>query len=154
MTSAFRLCAIGALAIFGVLGAVRGHGDPPTPDPAEQLVDQLRAAGYRVSPPKTVLWGVPAVAVSVADCPAAIDAIVFDFDEIMSPGILAGVTAADRGVLQVTYAGQSFSGLDRAALYRLRLRNGIAGFIHTGQLVDPPVILLFWPSACRQRAIL
>ena len=113
-----------------------------------------RAGGYRVAPPTSVLWGVPAVAISVEDCPEAVDAIVFDFDEIMSPGILAGVTAADRGVLQVTYAGQSFSALDRPALYRLRLRNGIAGFIHTGQLVDPPVILLFWPSACRQRAIL
>ncbi len=154
MKSTFRLCTAAALALFVVLGAVRHHGDPPPPDPAEQIVGQLQAAGYRVSPPKTVLWGVPGVSISVADCPGPVDAIVFDFDEIMSPGILAGVTAADRGVLQVNYAGQSFPALDRAALYRLRLRNGIAGFIHTGQLVDPPVILLFWPSACRQRAIL
>jgi hypothetical protein len=154
MISAFRLSCAAALTGFIALGAVRRHGDGPLADPATALVDHIRARGYDVSAPQKVLWGVPGIAISVAACPQPIDALVFEFDEIMSPGILAGVRAADPGILQVSYEGETFSTFDRAALYRLRLTNGLAEFVRTGQWVDPPVILLFWPAGCAQTSIL
>jgi hypothetical protein len=87
------------------------------------------------------------------DCPAPVDAVLFDFDEILSPGIMPAVQAIKLGTLRVIYDGDSFDRFDRDALYRLRFRKGAEGLVH-GRLVDPPVILLFWPLGCAPKPVL
>ncbi len=52
--------------------------------------------------------------------------------------------------MQVRYGDDSFDGFDRTALYRLRFREAAAGLLN-GKLVDPPVILLFWPTGCTRK---
>ncbi len=115
---------------------------------------RLRTEGRpSISKPKTALWGTPGFAFSSDDCPAPVDVVLFDFDEILSPGIMPAVQAVKRGTMQVIYDGDSFGGFDRTTLYRLRFRKVAAGLLH-GRLVDPPVILLFWPVGCAPKAVL
>ncbi|HEX4505149.1 MAG TPA: hypothetical protein VH722_05415 [Alphaproteobacteria bacterium] len=151
MIPRFGLFTAAALALFILLGIF--HREAPPPDPAAVLAARLRAEGHTISKPRRVLWDSSGFAVSVEDCPAPVEAVLFDFDEIAGPGILPAVQAVEGGNLQVQYAGRTFDRLDRAALYRLRLRNGAVGLLH-GRLVDPPVILLFWPGGCAPKDIL
>ena len=151
MIPRFALATIAALVLFLLLGVF--HHEAAAPDPAGVLIARLRGEGHTISKPKTALWGTPGFAFSMDDCPAPVDAVLFDFDEILSPGILPAVQAVKRGTMQVSYDGDSFDGFDRAALYRLRFRKAAAGLIH-GRLVDPPVIILFWPLGCAPKAVL
>ena len=96
---------------------------------------------FSLSKPRRTLWDTPGFAFSVEDCPAPVEAVVFDFDEIAGPGIIPAVQAVEGGRLQVDYAGQTFDSFDRAALYRLRFNNGAAGLL-SGRLVDPPVTVV------------
>jgi hypothetical protein len=146
----FGLFTIAALALFGLLGILHHEA---APDPAATLIASLRAQGHTISKPKTALWGTPGFAFSMDDCPAPIDVVLFDFDEILSPGIMPAVQALERGTMQVRYGGDVFDQFDRATLYRSRFRRGAAGLIH-GKLVDPPVIILFWPLGCAPKAVL
>lgn len=145
MITPFRLWTLAAVIVFILLGIV--HREPPTPDPTEALIAKLRANGHVISKPKIALWGTPGFAVSVADCAQPVDAALFDFDEILSPGMIPAVQALKRGTMRVSYNGNSFDSFDRRALYRLRFRNGLGALLH-GRLADPPVILLFWPTGC------
>jgi hypothetical protein len=145
MITPFRVCTLAALILFVLLGIF--HREPPAPDPAAALVARLRAEGHTISKPRTPLWVTPGFAFSVADCPAPVDVALFDFDEILSPGMLEAVSAIKRGTTRVSYNGMSFDNVDRAQLYRLRLSNGVSQLLH-GKLADPPVILLFWPASC------
>jgi hypothetical protein len=79
--------------------------------------------------------------------------VPFDFEEIVSPGVLQAAQLAEYATFQISYAGKTFERFDRSALYRLRLRNDIAQLIHTDDLDEPPVMLSFWPSGCTPRAI-
>lgn len=151
MIPRFGLWTLAALALFVLFGIF--HHEAPAPDPAATLVAKLRAEGHTISRPRTTLWGTPGFAVSVEDCPAPVDIVLFDFDEILSPGILPAVQAIERGTMQVSYGGDSFDQFDRAALYRLRFRRSAAGLLH-GRLADPPVILLFWPLGCAPKPVL
>ena len=151
MIPRFGLWTLGGLILFILLGIF--HHEVAAPDPAAALMARLRAEGHTISKPKTVLWGTPGFAFSVDDCPAPVDVVLFDFDEILSPGIMPAVQAIKPGTMQISYTGDSFDGFDRAALYRLRFRKGTAGLAH-GKLVDPPVILLFWPLGCAPKAVL
>jgi hypothetical protein len=151
MIPRFALATLAALALFVLLGIF--HHEAPTPDPAAVLIARLRTEGHTISKPKTALWGTPGFAVSMDDCPAPVDVVLFDFDEILSPGIMPAVQAVKHGTMQVSYDGASFDNFDRAALYRLRFRKAAVGLIH-GTLVDPPVILLFWPLGCAPKAVL
>jgi hypothetical protein len=151
MIPRFGLFTAAALALFVVLGIF--HHEAAAPDPAAALAARLRAEGHTISKPHKALWDRPGFAFSVEDCPAPIEVVVFDFDEIAGPGIMPAVQSVEGRRLQVNYAGQLFDTFDRAALYRLRLSNGAAGLLH-GRLVDPPVILLFWPGGCTPKAFL
>jgi hypothetical protein len=151
MIPRFGLFTGAALALFVLLGIF--HREAATPDPAAALAARLRAEGHTISKPRRALWDTPGFAFSVEDCPAPVEAVVFDFDEIVGPGIMPAVQAVEGGRLQVAYAGQTFDSFDRAALYGLRLRNGAAGLLH-GRLVDPPVIILFWPGGCAPKTVL
>ena len=151
MISRFGLWTLAALMLFVLLGIF--HHEAAAPDQAATLIAKLRAQGHTISKPKTALWDTPGFAFSTDDCPTPVDVALFDFDEILSPGILPAVQAIKRGTMQVRYDGDNFDGLDRAALYRLRFRKVAAGLIH-GKLVDPPVILLFWPAGCVPKAVL
>jgi hypothetical protein len=151
MIPRFGLWTFAALMLFVLLGIF--HHDTAAPDPAATLVAKLRAQGHTISKPKTALWDTPGFAFLTDDCPAPVDVVLFDFDEILSPGILPAVQAIKRGTMQVRYDGDSFNGFDRSTLYRLRFRKVAAGLIH-GKLVDPPVILLFWPAGCVPKAVL
>ncbi len=55
------------------------------------LIAQLRTQGHTISKPKTALWDTPGFAFSTDDCAAPVDVVLFDFDEILSPGILPAV---------------------------------------------------------------
>ena len=145
MITPFRVWTLAALLLFGLLGVV--HRDPPPPDPTTALVARLRAEGHTISKPRTALWVTPGFAVSVAGCPVPVDVAFFDFDEILSPGMLRAVQAIKRGTMRVSYNGASFDDVDPAQLYRLRLHNGVTQLLR-GTLADPPVILLFWPASC------
>jgi hypothetical protein len=151
MIPRFNLAIIAALVLFALLGIF--HHEAAAPDPAAVLIARLRTDGHTISKPRTALWGTPGFAFSTDDCPAPVDAVLFDFDEILSPGIMPAVQAVKHGTMQVIYDGDSFDGFDRAALYRLRFRKAAAGLIH-GKLADPPVILLFWPLGCAPKAVL
>ena len=151
MIPRFGLFTIAALALFVLLGIF--HHEAAAPDPAAVLIDRLRTEGHTISKPKTALWGTPGFAFSTDDCPAPVDVVLFDFDEILSPGIMPAVQAIKHGTLQVSYDGDSFDYFDRATLYRLRFRRAAAGLVH-GTLADPPVILLFWPLGCAPKAVL
>ena len=151
MIPRFGLWTLAALMLFVLLGIF--HHEAPAPDPAATLVARLRAQGHTISKPRIALWDTPGFAVSMNDCAAPVDVALFDFDEILSPGIMPAVQAIEHGTVQVRYDGDSFDRFDRAALYRLRFRKVAAGLIH-GKLVDPPVILLFWPAGCTPRAVL
>jgi hypothetical protein len=151
MIPRFGLFTAAALALFILLGIF--HREAAAPDTGRLLIDRLRAEGHTISKPRTALWGTPGFAFSQEDCPAPVEAVVFDFDEILSPGILPAVQAVKTGTLRVDYGGLSFDRFDRWALYSLRLRNGAAGLLR-GRLVDPPVILLFWPAGCAPKDIL
>jgi hypothetical protein len=151
MIPRFGLITIAALALFVLLGIF--HHEAAAPDPAATLITSLRAQGHTISKPKAALWGTPGFAFSMDDCPAPVDVVLFDFDEILSPGIMPAVQAIKHGTMQVSYGGDSFDGFDRAALYRLRLRKAAEGLVH-GTLVDPPVIILFWPLGCAPKAVL
>jgi hypothetical protein len=145
MTAPFRLGALAALILFVLLGIF--HREPPPPDPTADLVARLRTEGHAISKPRSALWVTPGFAFSVADCPVPVDVALFDFDEILSPGMLQAVQAIKRGTTRVIYNGASFDSFDRATLYRLRFRNGVSQLLR-GKLADPPVILLFWPASC------
>jgi hypothetical protein len=145
MIPRFGLFTLAALVLFVLLGIF--HREAATPDPAVALIGRLRAEGHMITKPRKALWDTSGFGFSVPDCPAPVETLVFDFDEILSPGIMPAVQAVEGGVLRVQYGGQGFDGFDRSALYRLRLRNGTAGLLH-GKLVDPPVIILFWPTGC------
>jgi hypothetical protein len=147
----FGLFTLAALALFVLLGIF--HHDAAAPDPAAMLAARLRAEGHTISKPRRTLWDRPGFAFSVDDCPAPVEAAVFDFDEIAGPGVVQAVQAVEGGKIQVRYGGRRFDSFDRAALYRLRLRDGAAGLLH-GRLVDPPVILLFWPAGCAPKDVL
>ncbi len=142
MIPRFGLVTAAALALFVLLGIF--HREAAAPDSAAALIDQLRAQGHTISKPRKALWDTPGFAFSADGCPALVEVLVFDFDEILSPGIMPAVRAVEGGTLRVRYNGQSFDGFDRAALYRLRLRGGLA---------DPPVILLFWPTGCTPKDV-
>jgi hypothetical protein len=145
MITPFRGWTLAALILFILLGIF--HRDPPAADPTAALVARLRAEGHAISKPRTALWVTPGFAVSVADCPAPVDVALFDFDEILSPGMLQAVRAIKRGTTRVSYNGNSFDDVDRAQLYGLRLHNSVSQLLR-GRLADPPVILLFWPASC------
>lgn len=151
MIPRFGLFTAAALTLFALLGIF--HHEPAAPDPAAALAARLRAEGHTISKPRRTLWDTPVFAFSVEDCPAPVEVAVFDFDEIAGPGIMPAVQAVEGGKLQVDYAGQAYDRFDRAALYGLRLRNGAAGLLH-GRLVDPPVIILFWPAGCAPKPVL
>jgi len=151
MIPRFGLFTAAALVLFVLLGIF--HREAAAPDPAAVLAARLRAEGHTISKPRRTLWDTPGFAFSVADCPAPVEAVAFDFDEIAGPGIMPAVQAVEGGKMQVSYGGQTFDSFDRGALYRLRLGNGAAGLLH-GRLVDPPVILLFWPVGCAPKDIL
>jgi hypothetical protein len=151
MIPRFGLFTLAALALFVLLGI--SHHEAAAPNPAATLIAKLRAEGQTISKPKTALWGTPGFAFSMDDCPAPIDVVLFDFDEILSPGIMPAVQAIKHGTMQVRYGGDSFDGFDRAELYRLRFRKAAEGLVH-GTLVDPPVIILFWPLGCAPKAVL
>jgi hypothetical protein len=151
MIPRFALVTLAALALFVLLGIF--HHEAAAPDPAAVIIARLRTEGHTISKPKTALWGTPGFAFSTDDCPAPVDVVLFDFDEILSPGIMPAVQAVKHGTMQVIYDGDSFDRFDRAALYRLRFRKAAAGLSH-GKLVDPPVILLFWPLGCAPKAVL
>ena len=150
MIPRFGLATAAALALFVLLGIF--HREAAAPDPAAALIARLRADGHTIAKPRKALWDTPGFAFSVADCPAPVEVLVFDFDEILSPGIMPAVQAVEGGTLQVDYAGRRFDRFDRAALYGLRLRNGVSGLLH-GRLVDPPVIILFWPAGCTPKDV-
>jgi hypothetical protein len=145
MIPRFGLFTAAALALFVLLGIF--HREAAAPDPTALLIEHLRMDGHIISKPRTALWGTPGFAFSEGRCPVPVEAVVFDFDEILSPGIMPAVQAVRPGTLRVDYAGVTFDRFDRWALYGLRLRNGAAGLLR-GRLVDPPVILLFWPAGC------
>ena len=150
--SFFRLCCVAALIGFVALGLVRrhaGHG----PDAVALSVAHLRATGHTVGAPAVMLWGVPSLAISVDGCSAPVKMVPFDFDEIVSPGIMQAAIVADHDTYRIDYAGRTFDSFDRAALYRLRLRNDLAQLVRTHDLNEPPVILSFWPAGCAPRAI-
>ena len=151
MIPRFGLSTLATLMLFVLLGIF--HHEAAAPDPATALIAKLRAQGHAISTPKIALWDTPGFAVSVEACPAPVDIVLFDFDEILSLGILPAVQAIKHGTIQVNYDGDSFDRFDRATLYRLRFRKVAAGLMH-GKLVDPPVILLFWPAACTPKAVL
>jgi hypothetical protein len=151
--SFFRLCCAGLLLGIAALGAFHRHRGPP-PDPIVAIVAHLRTQGHTVTKPADALWGVPSVAVSVEGCPSPVEVILFDFDGIVSPGVMQAVLVARHATPQISYDGQTFDRLDRPALYRLRIRNDLAQLIRTGELDDPPVILSFWPASCTARPIL
>jgi hypothetical protein len=113
----------------------------------------LRAAGHAVSAPTKMLWGVPAMAVSMDGCSGPVTVLPFDFDEIVGPGMLRAVLVAEHDTLRISYAGQTFESLDRPALYRLRLRSDMAQLIHMRGVDEPPVLLSFWPPGCAPQAI-
>ena len=150
MIPRFGLFTAAALGLFVLLGIF--HREAASSAPAATLAARLRAGGHTISKPRMALWDTPGFAFSVEDCPAPVEAVVFDFDEILGPGIMPAVQAVEGGTLRVAYGGQSFDGFDRAALYRLRLRNSAAGLLH-GRLVDPPVVLLFWPAGCTPKDV-
>ena len=150
MIPRFGLFTLAALALFLLLGIF--HHEAAAPDPAAVLIARLRTEGHTISKPRTALWGTPGFAFSTDDCPAPVDVVLFDFDEILSPGIMPAVQAIKHGTLQVSYGSDSFDRFDRAALYRLRFRRAAQGLLH-GKLVDPPVILLFWPLGCAPKAV-
>jgi hypothetical protein len=143
---------VAALALFVAVSLARHHGDSVA-DPAAALATLFHADSYHVTPPKTVLWGVPAVAVTMPDCPDPITAIAFKFDDIAIPGVLKGVLADQSGIPQIVYAGRTFPEFDRGTLFALRIANGAAALLRTGRTVDPPVIMLFWPRNCTPRPI-
>jgi len=148
----FRLCCVTALIGFVALGLLRrhaGHG----PDAITLSVAHLRGTGHTVGAPAKMLWGVPSLAISVDGCSAPVKMVPFDFDEIVSPGIMQAAQVADHDTYRIDYAGEAFDKFDRSALYRLRLRNDLAQLIHTYDLNEPPVILSFWPAGCTPRAI-
>ena len=151
MISRFGLWTLAALTLFVLLGIF--HHEAAAPDSAATLIAKLRTQGHGISKPKVALWDTPGFAFSMDDCAAPVDVVLFDFDEILSPGIMPAVQAIKHGRIQVHYDGDSFDEFDRAALYRLRFRKVAAGLLH-GKLVDPPVILLFWPAGCAPRAVL
>jgi len=151
MIPRFGLFTVAALALFVLLGIF--HREAAAPDPAAALAARLRVEGHTISKSRRTLWDTPGFAFSVEGCAAPVEAVVFDFDEIAGPGIMPAVQAVEGGRLQVSYGGQMFDIFDRAALYRLRFVNGAAGLLH-GRLVDPPVILLFWPSGCAPKDVL
>lgn len=150
--SFFRLCCVAALIGFVALGLFRRHNNHVR-DPIVELVARLKADGHTVTKPTKTLWGVPSVAVSVEGCPAPVNIVPFDFDEIASPGILQAALTVEHTTLQISYAGETFESFDRAALYWLRLRNDVAQLIHTRDLDEPPVILSFWQSGCTAKVI-
>ena len=150
MIPRFARWALGALILFVLLGIL--HHEAAAPDPAATMIAELRAQGHTISKPKTALWGTPGFAFSMDDCPAPVDVVLFDFDEILSPGIMPAVQAVKHGTMQLRYGDDSFDRFDRATLYGLRFRKGMAGLVH-GKLVDPPVILLFWPLGCAPKAV-
>jgi hypothetical protein len=150
MIPRFGLFSAAALALFVLLGIF--HREGAAPDPAAALQNRLRVEGHTIAKPRKTLWDTPGFAFSAEGCPAPVEALVFDFDEILSPGIMPAVRAVEGGALRVEYGGRSFDAFDRAMLYRLRLRNGAAGLLH-GRLADPPVVLLFWPPGCAPKAM-
>jgi len=151
MIPRFGLFTAAALVLFILLGIF--HREAPAPDPAATLAARLRAEGHTISKPHTMLWDTPGFAFSVEDCPAPVEVAAFDFDEIAGPGIMAAVRAVEGRQVRIDYAGQTFDRFDRAALYGLRLSNGASGLMR-GRLVDPPVILLFWPAGCAPKDVL
>jgi hypothetical protein len=151
MIPRFGLWTLAALVLFVLLGIF--HHEAAAPDPSATLIARLRTQGHTISKPKIALWGTPGFAFSMDDCPAPVDVVLFDFDEILSPGIMPAVQAIKHGTMKVSYDGDSFDGFDRATLYRLRFRK-VAGGLVNGKLVDPPVILLFWPAGCTPSAVL
>jgi hypothetical protein len=149
----FRLCCAAVLLSIAALGLLHRHAGQPA-DPMVAVVAHLRAGGLKVAKPADALWGVPAVAVSVAGCEKPIEVVLFDFDGILSPGVMQAVLTTRHATPQISYAGQTFDRLDRAALYRLRVRTDLSQLVHTGDIDDPPVLLSFWPAACTPTAIL
>ena len=113
MIPRFGLFTAAALALFIALGIF--HREPAAPDPAATLAARLRSESHTISKSRRTLWDTPGFAFSVENCPAPVEAAVFDFDEIAGPGIIRAVQAVEGGRLQVDYAGQTFDRFDRAA---------------------------------------
>lgn len=151
MIPRFGLFTLAGMALLLLLGIL--HRETSTPDTAAALTARLRADGHAISKPARVLWDMPGFGISVQDCPAPVQAVIFDFDEIAGPGIMQAVQAVMGGTVQVQYGGRRFDRFDRWALYRLRLASFTAGLAQ-GRLVDPPVILLFWPAGCAPKDML
>jgi hypothetical protein len=152
VVSFFRLCCVAALIGFVALGLARrhaGHG----PDAFALSLAHLRATGHQVGAPAKSLWDVPSVTVSVEGCSTPVKLVPMDFDDIVSPGIMRAALMAEHETYRIDYAGHAFEKLDRASLYRLRLRNDIIQLIRTHDIAEPPVILSFWPADCAPRAI-
>ena len=150
--SFFRLCCVAALIGFVALGLARRHATH-APDAFAVSLAHLHATGHAIGMSQRSLWDVPSVTVSVEGCPTPVKLVPMDFDDIVSPGIMQAALMAEHDAYRIDYAGRRFDRFDRLSLYRLRLRNDVSQLIRTHDIVEPPVILSFWPADCAPRPI-